>query len=92
MMLATEPVMVKLPASVLAIASISHPVCELAKPGTTDFSSITAGTLLTTFDRAATARVKTAGLWRFHARANSRSQSPRPAFSAPPTMMNSPTK
>jgi hypothetical protein len=53
-MLATEPVIVKFPANVLAIAKTNHPVCGLAKPGTIDLRSITAGTLLTKFDRAAT--------------------------------------
>ena len=39
--------MVRLPASVLAMASPSQAICGLLNPGTSDFSSITAGTLLT---------------------------------------------
>src|SRR5215469_8293441 len=53
MIFATDPVMVRFPASVLDIASVSQPVCGSGKPGTSDFSSTTAGTLLTIFDTSA---------------------------------------
>ena len=59
MMLATEPVMVRLPASVDAIASASHPVCGSGNAGTSVRSSITAGTLLTTLESAAVAVTNT---------------------------------
>jgi hypothetical protein len=60
-MLATEPVMVRLPASVLAMANTNQPVWGFSKPGTTDLRSITAGTLLTILESTATTTVKTAG-------------------------------
>jgi hypothetical protein len=47
-MFAMLPVIVRFPASVDAIASTSHPVCGFAKFSTSDFKSITAGTLLVT--------------------------------------------
>src|SRR5712692_2227795 len=65
MILATEPVIVRFPASVLAMASTSHPACGFANPGTTDLSSMTAGTLLMMLESAATTRVKKAGWCRF---------------------------
>ena len=53
MMFATEPVIVRLPASVEAMASASQPACGSGKDGTSVRSSITAGTLLTAFDSRA---------------------------------------
>ena len=55
---ATEPVIVRFHASVLAMASTSQPVCGSWKAGTSVLSSITAGTLLTTFDNTAVTAVK----------------------------------
>jgi hypothetical protein len=57
--LATEPVIVRFPASVLAMASVNHTVCGFENRVTSDFSNITAGTLLTRFDSTAVAMVKT---------------------------------
>ena len=53
MMLATDPVIVRLPASVEAMASASQPACGSGKLATSVRSSITAGTLLTRFESTA---------------------------------------
>src|SRR5438552_2306187 len=71
MILATLPVIVRLPASVEAIASTSQAVCGLENPGTSDLSSITAGTLLTILLRTPTAIVNTATCCRFQCSATS---------------------
>lgn len=57
MMFAMLPVIVRFPASVEAIASASHALCEFEKFGTSDFRSITAGTSLTILLRNDTATV-----------------------------------
>src|SRR5262245_35457848 len=58
MILATEPVIVRLPDNVLAIANINHALCGSANPGMRDFKSMTAGTLLRTLDKLAVTTVK----------------------------------
>ena len=58
MMLATEPVIVRFPARVLAIASVSQTVCGFENRVARDFNSMTAGTLLTKFDNIAVTIVK----------------------------------
>ena len=57
-----------------------------------DFSSITAGTLFTMLQSPATASVNTHVRCRFQCRATSSSRVVMPAFSAPPTITNNPTK
>src|SRR5436190_23230281 len=92
MILATLPVIVRLPASVEAIASTSQAVCGLENPGTSDLSSITAGTLLTILLRTPTAIVTTATCCRFQCSATSSRLRTIPAFSAPPTIRNNPSQ
>src|SRR6185437_3147466 len=61
MILATLPVIVRLPARVDAIARSSQAWWGLGNEGTKDFSSMTAGTLLTILLSAAVAAVNAAG-------------------------------
>ena len=59
MVFATEPAIVRFPASLLDMASVNLTVCGFENRVTRDFKSITAGTLLTKFDNMAVAIVKT---------------------------------
>src|SRR5215472_5930445 len=92
MMFAMLPVMVRFPAQVEAIAKASHAVCGSEKFGTSDFKSITAGTLLTILLSKATAVVNAASWCRFQCSAIPRNSPTMPAFSAPPTIRKGPTK
>ena len=66
MMLATEPVIVRFPASVDAIASVNQPVCGSGKPVTSVRSTITAGTLLTMLQSRVVTDTKIGMRCRFH--------------------------
>src|SRR6476469_4139970 len=57
---AIDPTMVRLPASVLAIASASHARRGSGSAGTKRVNSITAGTLLTALERTAAAALRPA--------------------------------
>lgn len=61
MKFATDPVIVRFPASVEAIARISHALRGSAKFFTSDLSSMTAGTLLTRLLNSVVTTVNTAG-------------------------------
>src|SRR5215470_2407777 len=84
MIFATEPVIVRFPASVLDMARVSQPTCGSGKPGTSDFSNTTAGTLLTIFDSSAVRHEKIQMRCRFHVTNGCSSISVSPARSAPP--------
>ena len=51
MRLATDPMRVKLPARVLLMASVSQKICPSPRDSVSGLSSMTAGTLLTRFER-----------------------------------------
>ena len=58
MRLAIDPITVKLPASVDAIATVSHAASWFGSASTNGLMISTAGTLLTRFDSAAVTRLR----------------------------------
>src|SRR5437667_4510834 len=92
MRLATDPRIVRLPASVEAMARTSQARRESANEAMSGLKSRTAGTLETRFESTAVTAVSTAGRWRFAAAAQCRRTPMIPECSSPSVMTNRPAK